>query len=76
MMLKLARLILAAALTLSAAGVSAGERGHSGTPEEQAACTPDVWRLCAAYIPRESRIVACLKANRAKLSPACRKVFS
>jgi len=49
---------------------------HSGSAEEQAACTPDVFRLCAAQIPSESRIVACLKQNKAKLSPACRKVFS
>lgn len=73
----LARLTLAAALALGGASAGAGERnGHSGTADEQAACTPDVWRLCSAYIPSESRIVACLKANRARLSPACRKVFS
>lgn len=73
----LARMTFAAALALSAAGAGAAERGqHSGTPDEQAACTPDVFRLCAAQIPSESRIVACLKAKKARLSPACRKVFS
>jgi hypothetical protein len=49
---------------------------HSGTDAEQRACTPDVFRLCSAAIPSERRIVACLKSNKAKLSPACRKVFS
>jgi len=50
--------------------------GHSGTDAEQQACTPDVFRLCSAAIPDEKRIVACLKRNKAKLSPACRKVIS
>ncbi len=49
---------------------------HSGTHEEQEAGTPDVFRLCAAEIPSERRIVSSLKLNRARLSPACRKVFS
>ncbi len=44
--------------------------------DAEAACTPDVFRLCSAYIPSEGRIVACLRHNRARLSPACRKVFS
>jgi hypothetical protein len=50
--------------------------GHSGTDAEQRACTPDVFRLCSAAIPNERRIVACLRSNKAKLSPACRKVVS
>jgi hypothetical protein len=50
--------------------------GHSGTDAEQRACTPDVFRLCSAAIPNERRIVACLKSNKARLSPACRKVVS
>lgn len=48
---------------------------HSGTQEEQQACTPDVFRLCSAQIPNEDRIVACLNKHMAKLSPACRKVM-
>jgi hypothetical protein len=47
---------------------------HSADAES--ACTPDVFRLCRAQIPSENRIVACLKQNKARLSPACRKVFS
>ncbi|MGO9170608.1 MAG: cysteine rich repeat-containing protein [Rhodomicrobium sp.] len=68
---------VAAALCFGAAIAGAEQTvAHSGSPEEQAACTPDVFRLCAAQIPSESRIVACLKQNKARLSPACRKVFS
>lgn len=48
---------------------------HSGTADEQQACTPDVFRLCSAQIPSETRIVACLNRNMAKLSPACRSVM-
>jgi hypothetical protein len=68
---------VAAALCFGAA-IAGPEQilAHSGSAEEQAACTPDVFRLCAAQIPSESRIVACLKQNKARLSPACRKVFS
>jgi hypothetical protein len=68
---------LAAALGSSAlpAGAQIASE-HSGTDAEQRACTPDVFRLCAAAIPNETRIIACLKNNKAKLSPACRKVFS
>jgi hypothetical protein len=43
--------------------------------QQQMACTPDVFRLCGAFIPDENRIVACLQANTPQLSEACRAVF-
>ncbi len=49
---------------------------HSGSMEDQMACTPDVYRLCAGQIPDEDAIVSCLKQNRASLAPACQKVFA
>jgi len=48
---------------------------HSGTEDEQAACTPDVLSLCLFEIPNEERIVACLNRKRDRLSPACRAVI-
>jgi len=48
---------------------------HSGTAEEQSACTPDVLSLCFWEIPNEDKIVACLNKNIKKLSPACRTVI-
>jgi hypothetical protein len=48
---------------------------NQGTPEQQMACTPDVWRLCGAQIPDVDRITACLRANVPQLSPPCRAVF-
>jgi len=68
---------LAAALGFSAVDAMAHEgNDYRGSQQQQEACTPDVHRLCEAVIPDEKRIVACLRANIWKLSPACRKVFS
>jgi hypothetical protein len=58
------------------AGHAIADNGHSGTAEEQAACTPDVLSLCLFEIPNEDRIVACLNRNLDSLSPACRKVIA
>ena len=49
---------------------------HAGSMDDQIACTPDVYRLCAAQIPNEDAIVACLQRNKPVLSAACQKVFS
>lgn len=49
---------------------------HRGSPEDQAACTPDVYRLCSEEIPDEDDIVACLVRKKQQLSPACKEVFS
>jgi hypothetical protein len=42
-----------------------------GTWEQQAVCTPDVWRLCSAQVPDVGRIVACLRRNTEELSGRC-----
>ena len=46
-----------------------------GTEQEREACTPDVFRLCGAYIPDADRIVACLRGNPDQLSRACYSVL-
>ncbi len=43
--------------------------------QEQAWCQNDALRLCNAEIPDAARVAACLRANRASLSPDCKKVF-
>jgi len=48
---------------------------NSGTADEQRACMPDVFRLCAAAIPSEDKIVQCLNRKVSMLSPACRDVI-
>jgi hypothetical protein len=44
--------------------------------EDQAACTPDVMRLCQQDIPDQNRVVACLVRSKLQLSPACSGVFN
>ena len=46
-----------------------------GTPEERRACTPDVLRLCSAFIPDADQITACLRQKNAELSDACRQII-
>lgn len=73
-------------LTFGGAAVAA-ERGQtqapapqgdlfSGTPEEQAACSPDATRYCSDAIPDTFRVLACLQDHRQKLRKACQKVLT
>jgi hypothetical protein len=50
-------------------------QAQQGTPEQRKACTPDVYRLCAGEIPNVRAITACLRRQKASLSPACAAVF-
>jgi hypothetical protein len=45
------------------------------TPAQRKACTPDVYRLCPGEIPNVRAITACLRRQKASLSPACAAVF-
>jgi hypothetical protein len=56
--------------------VAAGPAFAQGTAAQRAACTPDVFRLCSGDIPNVSRIVACLKREKPKLSAGCGQVIS
>jgi len=47
----------------------------SGTPEDRAACEPDVQRHCRAAIPDQLRVLACLQDNRSRISRACQGVL-
>ncbi len=68
---------LALAGGLALVGISAAHaQDYRGSQSDQQACTDDVFRLCGQFIPDRTRIVACLKANRRNLSPACKAVFS
>ncbi len=42
-----------------------------GTPEDRAACEPDVRMYCQAAIPDTMRVLACLQQNRQRIGPAC-----
>jgi hypothetical protein len=66
------------ALTLLSISISshAAFAQRSGTPEEQKACTRDVQKFCRPVIDQgDFTILACLKENRPKISPACNQVL-
>jgi hypothetical protein len=46
-----------------------------GTPEERAACAPDVQKYCETALPDTMRVLSCLQSNRPKISPACNRVL-
>jgi Cysteine rich repeat len=64
------------ALILLSAAVSTVALAHSGSEQEQQACTRDVQRFCRRLVDQgDFTILACLKENRPKLTPACRYVL-
>jgi hypothetical protein len=70
--------LIAAASLFSAsidAAAAADPYSSLATAEQRRACTPDVYRLCAAEIPSVSGITACLRRKKASLSDACKAVF-
>ena len=46
-----------------------------GTPQEQAACRPDATKMCREYLADNMRVLACLQANRTRISVPCRTVL-
>jgi hypothetical protein len=64
------------ALILLSNLVSTSALAHSGTEQEEKACTRDVQRFCRKLMDQgDFTILACLKENRPKLSLACRDVL-
>jgi hypothetical protein len=64
------------ALMLLSVPVSAGALAHSGSEQEQQACTRDVQRFCRKLMDQNDLLIlACLKDNRPKLSSMCRDVL-
>ena len=49
---------------------------NAATRDEQTkACRGDAMHFCAADIPNEDKITACMKQHVDELSPACRAMF-
>lgn len=67
---------LAAFGVLTALLASASAAQAQGTAQERSACEGDAFRFCASDIPFVSKIEACLLANEAQISPACRAEFT
>ena len=65
-------------LTITFISLSSMALAMSGTPEEQAACSPDVRKFCYK-IPQsagEKAFQACLISNRNILSPKCQQALA
>jgi hypothetical protein len=62
-------------LALLSLTVSSTPSFSQGTLEQRLACTPDVLRLCSAFIPNADEIMICLGEKNAELSDACRTAF-
>ena len=63
-------------LSISVSSNAAFAQQRSGTAEEQKACTRDVQKFCRPVIDQgDFTILACLKENRSKISPACNQVL-
>ena len=45
------------------------------TPEQQAACSDDAFRLCSSEIPDVDRVTACMVQHKSELSAGCKAVF-
>ena len=64
------------ALTLLSASTAAFAQQGRGTADEQKACTRDVQKFCRPVIDQgDFTVLACLKENRPKISPACDAVL-
>jgi cysteine rich repeat protein len=71
-------LVAGATPALAQAGRTPGSttgQGGQGTPEERAACRPDVRRHCRNAGEDSMRVLSCLQEHRARLSRACRSVL-
>jgi hypothetical protein len=71
-------LLALALLSVSLSNVALAQQApvRGGTDEEQKACTRDVQKHCRPVIDQgDFTILACLRDNRAKLSPACAQVL-
>jgi hypothetical protein len=70
MKIKFAFFVILALLSVPAAAL-----GQTRAQEEQA-CQDDAFRLCPDEVPDEARVANCMARQKAKLSPACRAMFT
>jgi hypothetical protein len=57
-------------------GPSAALAQHSGTPQEQQACSRDASRFCRKDLGNDFAVQQCLQQHRPALSRSCSKVFA
>ena len=72
----LLRTCLATVLLLSATAAGIAKvRTPTADDELQAACYPDVQRLCKDAIPDEGKITVCMEGKRSMISARCLKAY-
>jgi hypothetical protein len=76
--LAFALFLAAAAATPAAAQSTKPASEEMGTPEQRAACRPDVRRFCRSVKPEDGpyAYLDCLQKHREKLRPVCLRVIS
>jgi hypothetical protein len=67
---------LGALAVLLTIGAPSAALSQTHTQEDEAACTPDVMRLCQEHVPNRQAIIACMVAKKSELGPECFAVFS
>jgi hypothetical protein len=65
------------AVVMAASTPVLAQAAYQGSPQEQAACRPDVRKFCHAVKSGSGSgaFLSCLQANRVKLSEACLTVL-
>ena len=69
------RAVCAIALVFSATAASAKVRVPTDDDKLQAACYPDVKRLCRDAMPDEGKITVCMEQQKASISPGCLEAY-
>lgn len=67
--------VVALAQTVEPARAQSQRAAPVSRAQQEAACSGDATQFCGAEIPDEQRIAACLRANRARISEACRAIL-
>lgn len=62
-------------IALIAALTSFTGAGLAYSAQQKSACMADAFRLCSDEIPNIPAIAACMRRQKADLSPACKAVF-
>ena len=66
---------LTALISLLTMPAFAQQNAYHITEQEKAACTADAERLCSSAYPDENKLLTCMKAAQAQLTPSCSVVF-
>ncbi|MDX7951670.1 hypothetical protein P7D22_10875 [Lichenihabitans sp. Uapishka_5] len=72
------RTFCTAGLLLSAAvapALAAGPQAPTAEDKLQAACYPDVEKLCKDAMPDEAKVAACMKQHKSEISAKCEAAY-